>query len=361
MAHDKKEMISFFVTTDCNLDCIYCYTNKKKGVHSHQTLDFEFAKAGIDDYYKTDYKKHIRFFGAGEPTVKIDLIKQISEYAKSIDNYTTSEIQSNGCFSKNVAEWLSDNIDIIWISSDGMPKDQNYYRPFLGGGDSSPVLERNLKYLTQNCKGITGIRTTITPNNVKTQIENIQYFASLGIRNFWVDPIFPAVGDDEPLELVNMDIFVDEFVKAVRYAYMNNMTYGSILTCNFDERGEYACRSLLPVPHLTTDGYVSACDMALFGEDNNHMNMFIYGRWNSEKGRIDYDQRKIEILQSRKLTNLKKCSVCEVGDFCRGYCPGEVVNETKNLFGCKNVICNPTKKIFKMLSEEEKKYIYSHP
>lgn len=361
MAHDKKEMISFYVTTDCNLDCIYCYTNKKEGEHSHQTLDYEFAKAGIDDYYKSNYKKHIRFFGAGEPTTRIELIKKIYDYAKTKDESTISEIQSNGCFSESVAEWLGKHIDIIWISSDGMPKDQNYYRPFLGGGESSAVLERNLKYLITYGKGTTGIRTTVTMNNVTKQIENIQYFETLGIKNFWVDPIFPVVGEEDPIEKIDMDLFVEEFVKAVKYAYSHGMTYGSILTCNFDEPGEYACRALLPVPHLTTDGYVSACDMALFGNDNNHMNVFIYGKWNPEKGKIEYDQKKIEFLQSRKLSNLKKCSNCEVGEYCRGYCPGEVTNETKNLFGCKNQICEPTKKIFKILNEEQKKYIYSHP
>ena len=91
MPHSKKEMISFFVTTKCNLNCIYCYTNKRE--HKDQTLSLEFAKTGIDDYFKTKYKKHLRFFGAGEPTTEIELIKQIKEYAESkTDEEVTAEI-----------------------------------------------------------------------------------------------------------------------------------------------------------------------------------------------------------------------------------------------------------------------------
>lgn len=361
MSHSDKEMISFFITTRCNLNCIYCYTNKDSVVHQDQSLDFEFAKAGIDDYYSTNYAKHIRFFGAGEPTMELALIKKILEYAKSKDPKTTSEIQTNGCFSETTGKWLADNIDIIWVSSDGIPEIQNHYRPFVDGSPSSPVLERNLQYLASKCKGVTGIRMTITNENVSNQIQNIDYFRSLGIKNFWVDPMFPSVGEKEAYEKIDMNKFTEEFLKAVKYAYSNGMTYGSILTCNFDKPGVYACRALLPVPHLTTDGFVSACDMALFGRDMDHMDIFIYGKWNPNTNTIEYDWKKLTFLRSRELKNLKKCSKCEVGKYCRGYCPGEVTNETGNLFGCKSNICSSTIRLFHELSEAEKQYCYLHP
>lgn len=361
MAHEKKEMISFYVTTKCNLDCIYCYTRKNAEEHKHQTLAFDFAKAGIDDYYSTNYKKHIRFFGAGEPTIELKLIIKICNYAKEKDIKTTTEIQTNGCFTENTAQWLGDNIDVIWISSDGIPDIQNYYRPFVGGKKSSNTLERNIRYLSSKGKGLTGIRMTITHKNYHKQIANIDYFSKLGIYNFWVDPIFPTVGESDSIEKLDMKEFVLYFIEAVKYAYAKGLTYGSILTCNFDEPGSYACRALLPVPHLTTDGYVSACDMALFGKDINHMDLFIYGKWDAESQKINYDNNKIQYLRSRRLENLIKCTKCEVGSFCRGYCPGEVVNETKDLFGCKNKICLPTIEIFRHLSEHEKRHTYSHP
>ena len=39
-----------------------------------------------------------------------------------------------------------------------------------------------------------GIRATITLENVLKQKEMIDYFYQLGIRDIWVDPIFPSVG-----------------------------------------------------------------------------------------------------------------------------------------------------------------------
>jgi len=361
-------MISFFITTRCNLDCIYCYTNKGTVKHQHQTLDWEFAKLGIDDYYTTQYKRHIRFFGAGEPTEEIDLIEQIYRYAKKKDKATTSEIQTNGCFSVEVADWLAQNVDIIWISCDGPPKIQDEYRPMLSGESSSEKIDENIqRMMPQKHTGIIGIRATITNRNYDKQIELIDHYSRLGIKNFWVDPIFPSIGEKVPVGgNLDMGRFTKHFIQAVKYAYDNGLTYGSILTCNFDEPGEYACRALLPVPHLTSDGYVSACDMALFGEDANHMDIFMYGKWDKANHCIIYDEKKIRTLRSRSLAKILQlsdspCAHCSVAPFCRGYCPGEVVNETYDLFGCKKTVCKPVVNIFDSLSDREKSYIFSHP
>lgn len=361
MSHSKKEMISFYLTTKCNLDCIYCYTHKNSDGHAHQTLDYEFAKAGIDDYYQTGLAHHVRFFGAGEPTLELSLMQKILTYAKEKDSNTTSELQTNGCFNRDTVQWVAENIDVVWVSSDGVPLIQDYYRPLVSGGRSSSVLERNIKYLSENSRGMVGIRATITNTNVYRQIDMIKYFSKFGIINFWVDPIFPGIDDVAAYEDLDIKIFTQEFLRAVKYAHQYGMTYGSILTCNFDEPGEYACRACLPVPHLTTDGYVSACDMALFGNDTNHMNVFIYGKWNAEERKIEYFQDKIKFLQSRKLSNMPRCQKCDAGEFCRGYCLGEVMNETKDLFGCKSGICESIRKLWHELSDEEKKYRYFHP
>jgi len=158
-----------------------------------------------------------------------------------------------------------------------------------------------------------------------------------------------------------MGRFTEKFIEAVKFAYSKGMTYGSILTCNFDEPGEISCRALLPVPHLTTDGYISACDMALFGNDADHMDLFIYGKWDKEIHKIIYFEDKIQKLRSRTYHKIDECSQCVVAPFCRGYCPGEVVNEIGDFFGCKTIVCTPTRLIFSHLSENEKKYVYTHP
>lgn len=360
MPHVNKKMLSFFLTTKCNLSCRYCYTNKDN--YKHQTIPFEFAKLGIDTFLGKDKLKHIRFFGAGEPTEEFELMKKICDYsAKNLENDLTIETQTNGVFSHNKAEWLAEHFDIIWVSCDGLPDIQNYFRPTVGGGPSSKTLERNVNFLTKNCKGMTGIRTTITSLNIHKQIEIIKYFHELGVKYVWSDPIFPAVGSKTSINTFDVMSYAEEFVPASEFAASLGMVYKSFLTCNFDNETKYHCRACIPVPHLTTDGYISACDMALFGNEKDHMSIFIYGKWDKSKNTIVYDQNKINYLQSRSVDNMPGCKDCSVKYNCGGYCLGEVTNETNNLFGKKNSVCGPINYLAKKIGLNNGCCKYLHP
>lgn len=363
LSHYKKEMFSVFVTTECNLNCDYCFTNKYSDNHQNQTIDFDFVKKGIDDYFSTDYLRHIRFFGAGEPTVKLELIKKIHSYA--IDKggqAVTFEIQTNGAFNDATAYWLSQNIDIIWISCDGTPEMQDLHRLCLDKTKkSSQLIEKNIKILKKSKKCFVGIRATITNENVNRQIEMIDYFFELGITEIWVDPLFPSVAEKiEEVDFDNMN-FAEKFLEATKYANAKGIFYGSIMTCNFGDSVTKHCRACIPVPHLTTDGYISACDMALFGEDKNHMSDFIYGKWNPNTKEILYDQEKIKKLQSRSTENMNHCNDCTSKEHCGGYCLGEVLNETKDMFGKKKGVCDAIKFLDQNMEMNLRNYKHTHP
>lgn len=367
-AHCKKEMISVFVTTKCNLNCSYCFTNKNQNEHKGQTISFEFVKKGIDDYFSTNYMRHVRFFGAGEPTVEFDLLKKIHDYALEKGGDAVSfEIQTNGAFSDSVAKWIKNNIDIVWISCDGTPEIQDMHRPFLNENDkrkTSEVIEKNIRILHEaDSKCFVGIRATITYENITKQAEMIDYFYDLGITNIWVDPIFPSVGDTAQNEENSFDtmLFARQFLTASQYAYEKGVFYGSILTCNFNDIVNKHCRACLPVPHLTTDGFVSACDMALFGKDKNHMSPLIYGKWNEGTRTIEYDENKIRLLRSRTTENMSHCEVCTAKEHCGGYCLGEVLNETGDLFGRKKGVCGAIRYLNEHLDLKLRKYKYTHP
>jgi radical SAM protein with 4Fe4S-binding SPASM domain len=155
--------------------------------------------------------------------------------------------------------------------------------------------------------------------------------------------------------------FAEEYLDACKYAENNNVFYGSILTCNFNDEVSQHCRACIPVPHLTTDGYVSACDMALFGADNNHMQPLIYGHWDPKTNKIIYDNEKIRFIKSRNLKNLPKCNDCHSKHHCGGYCLGEVLNEKGSMFEQKEAVCDAIRYLDKNMTESQKKYTYLHP
>ncbi len=372
MPHINKQMASFFLTTKCNLRCIYCYNSQERAKMQEQSLPLHIAKAGIDYFFSTNPSRHIRFYGPGEPTQEFGLLTQIVDYAKSKSNNVTTEIQTNGCFNKHVREWLLDNMNIIWISFDGDPDIQNHNRPCANGKASAPIIEDNVQWLIKNANPsrlMVGARVTITNETITRQIPVIDYFSSLGIRYIWNDPIFPSVGkvpvcqDKHKMDEYHFDMnsYADHYIDAYKYAKSKGIFYGSFLTCNFDGKCTQHCRACTPVPHFTTDGYISACDLVTFGKDAGHMDCFVYGKWNEKTQSFNIDTKKVHALQERTIHNMPHCKSCAINEHCGGYCLGEVVNETGSLYGQKSRTCKAIQKIYDNLDRPIQPYIYLHP
>lgn len=365
MPHCNKQMISFFLTTKCRLRCTYCYNQEEREKLEEKTLSLEIAKAGIDEYFAKNKSRHIRFYGPGEPTEEFELLKQITDYArlKAGKVSVTTELQTNGTFSPEVREWILDNINIIWISFDGTPEFHDIQRPFPNNEPSSPIIEDNIRWLLahKNKRNMmVGGRVTVTDLNNGHQKKMVDYFKSMGIDYVWSDPEFPPVGDipfcnNEKAKLeyhFNMDAYVQNYIEAYRYAKQIGIFYGSFLACNFDSSTIINCRCCTPVPHLTPDGYISACDLVVFGGNAKHMECFIYGKWDQNLNKFEYYPEKIKALQNRNVDNLVHCKSCPAKLHCSGYCPGEVVNETGQLDGIKPVACKAVRLLFKELYNE---------
>jgi uncharacterized protein len=374
MPHINKKMISFFLTTKCNLRCVYCY-NSTERAKEERTLSFEFAKAGIDYFFRETDSRHIRFYGPGEPTREFPLMKRIAGYARHIAGGAVSvEIQTNGVFGPEIRTWLSENAHIVWFSFDGPPDIQNSNRPLPGNKPSAEIIEENVKYFTRLAAyraggNVAGVRITMSDKNIHRQIEMIDYFRALGVRHIWTDPLFPAVDtrpvcedpEKERAFRFDMDGYLDEFIPAYQYAKERGVFYSTFLMCNFDGESPYHCRSCIPVPHLTPDGYVSACDLVTFGETAHHMDPFIYGRWNETANELEFFEDKISALRNRRVENMDACKNCSVSPRCGGYCPGEVLNETGSLTGRKPRHCGAIKRLAKTIGFSEERFPVFHP
>src|SRR5689334_13818754 len=99
MGHWRKQEISFFVTSNCNLGCVYCYIPKlgKTIAPEDRVIDMEFAVAGMKDFFSWSKVPRIRYFSAGEATTAFDTMVAIRKEAHKIvgDNLEV-ELQTNG-------------------------------------------------------------------------------------------------------------------------------------------------------------------------------------------------------------------------------------------------------------------------
>lgn len=382
MPHCQKKMLSFFLTTKCNLCCRYCYNAKERNV-IHKTISMDIAKAAVDWYFKNNDSRHIRFYGPGEPTQEFEKMVNITEYASNHPlrgNRVTVEIQTNGVFTEDVREWVLDHVNIAWLSFDGTRDIQNYNRPLnpmfnevFHGRSSADIIEDNVKWLIENKKErnlMVGARATITDMNIDKQKELVDYFYDLGIRYVWTNPLFYEVGKipvcDDPskkdVRLLDLSRYVQEYLKAYEYAKAKGVFWGSFLTINFDGKSEYHCRSCTPLnaPHITPDGYISACDMVLMGENPSHMGVFIVGKYDEKIGAFVWDKEKIAVLEERKSTQIEHCKNCPAKLHCGGYCLGETVNESGRLDGQNKLKCAAVRELYRKLGPCEP-YEYLHP
>jgi len=306
-------------------------------------LDFNFAKRGINDFFRDNASRHIRFYGIGEPTLEFDLMRKIKDYAYQIaGDSLTVELQTNGFFSDKVAEWINKNVDILWLSCDGPSEIHNLQRPTINSQATSNIVVKNLKYLAQNTSMQVGVRATLSSLMINRQTELVDYFHDLGIKFVNVLPTFAPI-EDNPGDIFKWDPleFAENFLIAHNKAKELGMWYNTMFIVNFDEPVRHACRACTPNPHLTTDGYVSSCDFTQLGPEYSPgpLQQLIYGKYLPEKDTIVYDEDVISKVRSRCVENLikDKCRNCKYIYNCAGGCLGQVVNETGDLLGvCEN-------------------------
>lgn len=338
--------ITISVTTKCNIDCVYCYTNKT--AHPRATIPIQFARIGISDFIEKYGGGRLRFFGAGEPTCGFSIIKELLTYARTIATEPISaEIQTNGVFSPSVADYLADNFALVYISWDGPPIIQNHYRPTIRQGETSPIVERNLRHLQRSTTLQVAARATIGRSNVFRQRDIVDYFVSLGISHVWTRPIFPPpVGESQyKNEVIDLATYTSEFLQAHSYAKDAGLFYGSFLMANFDCVTDRYCSAFAPYPLLTTDGYVSTCDNVLFGKGVGSFSRFIIGQWDEETRTISYFADRINALRRRNVNNMEHCTDCPIKHRCGGFCGAELLEAYGDEFAQNMDICNATKRI----------------
>lgn len=363
MGHFRKQMISVLLTTRCNMDCVYCVTSSN--YFKPIDIDINFAKQGIKDYFEQTKFPYLRFVALGEPTQNFEALVELHAYAKELTSRKLKfELQTNGFFSEEIAQWIAENIHEIWLSFDGLPKVHDRIKRTKDNKPTSEVILRNLKILQE--KTFAGFRATITSLNVNRQEEMVEFAYRQGVKALFSKVMLPRaniVSDkilNEALHSLEVDImnYAKNFVKAWKLSRKLGIFVGNGYINNFDEICEYACRACVPCPHLTSDGYVSACDRATYGKTT--LQEFIYGKYEPSKGKIIYNEQKIRVLQSRSVYNMLECQDCKIKFRCAGSCLGTCTQIKGSMFKVIPEYCEAIRYMFENIDWDPREGLFPY-
>ena len=215
----SSPVLSFTVTRQCNLDCIYCYFPNK----GRKTITKDIVDSVIQDYFKyfVNDLKQVRFLiSGGEPLLEKDLVFHIMErgaaFAERLGIGISYTLDTNGVLlSKDVVSRLLPYDVYVMSSIDGKAETHNAQRPFKGtGAGSHETVVGNVKYaLTVLGSKNVAVRFTVLPSGVRSLFSNFQFFYDFGFRIIDFAPNYEVLWSDEELQAYGEEIYkVTRFV-----------------------------------------------------------------------------------------------------------------------------------------------------
>lgn len=199
-AYILEDNLYINLTNLCTNDCIFCIRSLNDAV-AGSNLNLESEKIKIEDVLEqikekmTPQVKEVVFCGYGEPTLKLDLIKQVAQFTKKNYPNLPTRINTNGqanvIYKRNVVPELKGLIDKVSISlnSDNAEQYQELSKSKFG-----KEIYEDVKTFAKLCQD-SGIDTTLTivtgyKNNI-INVDNCQKIADeLGVKlriREWLD------------------------------------------------------------------------------------------------------------------------------------------------------------------------------
>lgn len=321
--------LTIFVTTKCNLRCVYCYAN---GGDSGVTITRDIWMPAMEYFFSILEKKiasgqvrenaGLSIHGGGEPTLEFQVLKEIVAVFRA--KCTEMGLQpvigmgTNGTYSKSVHKWIIENNINVNISLDGPPDVHNRLRPFRSGKPSFERVVENLKELVMTGRHV-AVRATVTKDTVDSMEETVELCNQIGLAAVHFEPL-ALTGRclSSKADRPEADQFAASFLKSFLTGLKHDVdvTYSG-LRC-FDRCRQLFCGACGENFCITPAGDITTCYEVLVAEDPAACEFFI-GR--VKEGNVELDRNRIEQLNHRNSEKMKACAKCFLRYQCAGGCP----------------------------------------
>lgn len=320
-------------TLSCNMHCEYCFENKMDRTLS-MSLDtaervIDFIKRQTKDN-KEAKKMWIRWFG-GEPSLKIDIIRYISEelisFCKDEDIEYSSMIISNGLLmNEGVARELYDKYHVIraQITVDGLAKTYSKIR-----GVTTEVFNQVISNIVDMSQFLHVIIRINISNDNKDEIRDLMFYI-LEKTNCKKDNIWIYIENTRSFSFNRNDNLVSktecEDTKEEIIKELVGRGYIDCLLHYLPQRNLFSCSAMqMMTATIGPDGKLYRCDNCMSNSD------WVIG--DCEKGFYRNSADRQFIFREYR----EKCKRCNLLPICGGGCNADAILEGREM-DCESVL-----------------------
>ena len=202
----------------CNLNCSYCFASQGKYHGDRAMMSFEVGKRALDFLVEnsgTRRNLEVDFFG-GEPLMNFDVVKQMVEYARSIEkekgkNFRFTLTTNGLLIDDDVIEFANKEMSNVVLSLDGRKEIHDRYRVDYAGNGSYDRIVPKFQKLVKAREGknyyMRGTFTHANPDFLK----DIQQMLDLGFTELSMEPVVSSPSDPEALTKEDLEIVMKQY------------------------------------------------------------------------------------------------------------------------------------------------------
>ncbi|MDR1254055.1 MAG: thioether cross-link-forming SCIFF peptide maturase [Oscillospiraceae bacterium] len=211
------------IAHDCNLRCHYCFAAKGDFGCGRKLMPLKVGKSAIDFLIQNSGNRvnlEVDFFG-GEPLMNFEVVEQIVNYAKSIQQKYNKNfrftITTNGLLlDKEKIDFINQEMSNVVLSIDGRKLTNDRLRVASNGkGSYDIIIPKYEKLVSTRGDKDYYIRGTYTAYNLDFT-EDILHLADRGFKNISVEPVVSDADLEYAIKEKDLPKIFEEYEKLSR-------------------------------------------------------------------------------------------------------------------------------------------------
>ncbi len=215
---DVVKALCLHVAHSCNLNCGYCFASQGKYHGDRALMSFEVGKQALDflmTHSGTRHNLEVDFFG-GEPLMNWDVVKQLVEYARSVEkdygkNFRFTLTTNGMLIDDDVIDFANKEMSNVVLSLDGRKEINDRTRvDYAGNGSYDQIVPKFQKMVEARGGKDYYMRGTFTHANPDFT-EDVFHMADLGFTELSMEPVVCGADDPAALTPEDLEIVKDQY------------------------------------------------------------------------------------------------------------------------------------------------------